>query len=173
MYQNNAFIALGSNIGNWKINFNQAFIQLKKLGVINKYSSVYMTEPFGYSNQKNFYNMAIQLKTNIRPINLLNEIKIIEKKLKKNKIFKNGPRLIDLDIIFYNNIILYKSYLQITHPRAHFRDFVLCPISEISPNLRHPIYKKTVKELIKNLNKKFIIKKIMTMSHMKENLLIF
>ena len=85
---------------------------------------------------------------------------ILKKKLKKEKLFKNGPRRIDLDIIFYNRIILKKNLLIIPHPRAHLRDFVLNPICEINPFFIHPIQRKTIKELINKLRKNYILKKI-------------
>ena len=160
MSQNKVIIALGTNVGNWKNNFNQAFININKLGHINNFSSIYVSKPYGYSNQNFFYNTAIELLTLIEPNELFKKLQLIEKKLKKEKLFKNGPRRIDLDIIFYNRIILKKNLLIIPHPRAHLRDFVLNPICEINPFFIHPIQRKTIKELINKLRKNYILKKI-------------
>ncbi len=170
MFQNKVYIALGTNLGNWKRNFNQSFVELNKLGFINNFSSVYISKPYGYKNQNLFYNTVIEFKTHFNPIKLIKSLKLIEKKLKKKKIIKNGPRIIDLDIIFYNKIILTNNLLTIPHPRAHLRDFVLYPIQEMNPFYRHPSEKKTIKELINKLENKFILKKI---KREKRNVLIF
>ena len=170
MFQNKVYIALGTNLGNWKSNFNLSFIELGKLGFIKNFSSVYLSKPYGYKNQNLFYNTVIEFKTHFSPIKLIESLKLIEKKLKKNKIIKNGPRTIDLDIIFYNKIILTNHLITIPHPRAHIRDFVLYPIREMNPFYRHPSKKKTVKELINQLENKFILKKI---KREKGNVLIF
>ena len=170
MYQNKVYIVLGTNVGNWKNNFKQSLLLLNSLGTINNFSSIYLSRPYGYQYQKYFYNMAIELLTKKDPYKLINDLKLIEKKLKKNKIIKNGPRTIDIDIIFYNNLIFNKIFLTIPHPRAHLRDFVLYPICDICPFYIHPILKKTIKELTNNLKEKFIFKKI---NRQKENILIF
>ena len=96
MSQNKVIIALGTNVGNWKNNFNQAFININKLGHINNFSSIYVSKPYGYSNQNFFYNTAIELLTLIEPNELCKKLQLIEKKLKKEKLFKNGPRRINI-----------------------------------------------------------------------------
>ena len=158
MYQNKVYISLGTNIGNWKNNFNQSFFELNKLGIINNYSSIYLSKPYGYKNQNFFYNAAIELYTNINPNELITKLQLIEKRLKKNKLISNGPRRIDLDIIYYNKFVVRKDSLTIPHPRAHLRDFVLYPVCEIIPFYIHPIIKKTTKHLISQLKKKYIFK---------------
>tara|TARA_Y100000590_G_scaffold419880_1_gene522023 strand:+ start:233 stop:745 length:513 start_codon:yes stop_codon:yes gene_type:complete len=170
VFQNKVYIALGTNIGNWKNNFNQVFLELNKVGVIKKFASIYLSKPFGYKDQKYFYNTAIEFKTSLSPHLLIKKLELIEKNLKKKKLIANGPRSIDLDIIFYNKIVFNKTRLTIPHPRAHLRDFVLFPISEMNPFYIHPIMKKTVKELSNNLTTSFIFKKI---NRQKENVLIF
>ena len=101
---------------------------------------------------------------------LMEELKIIEKKIHKNKLFANGPRLIDLDIIFYNKMIINNKSVSIPHPRAHLRDFVLCPIYDMSPFFTHPLKKKTIKELINNLEENYIFKKV---NRQKDSVLIY
>ena len=170
VYLNKAYIALGTNMGNWKNNFNRAILQISKIGSITNFSAVYISKPYGYSKQNDFYNMAIELKTSLSPMRLIQAMELIEKKIKKNKVIKNGPRTIDLDIILYNKIVLKKKSLIIPHPRAHIRDFVLLPICEMNPFYIHPIIRKTMIEIYTNLQEKFVFKKIKLQ---KENLLIF
>ena len=133
MSHNKVYIALGANVGNWKNNFNQAVRLILKIGVITKLASVYLSYPYGYEQQHYFYNSALELETNLSPYDLFKELQMIEKKLQKNKLFVNGPRKIDLDIIFFNKLILTSSKLTIPHYEAHLRDFVLLPLMEMNP----------------------------------------
>ena len=160
MYQTKSILALGSNIGNSVFNLRSAVKQLKTLGLVCKIADIYISKPYGYTHQNNFYNTAILLKTQRQPAELINNIYGTEKKLKKNKRIINGPRNIDIDIIFYGKKIYQSSSLTIPHPRAADRDFVLYPILDIDPFFQHPIFKKSVKTLAKELKKKFIIKKL-------------
>ena len=170
MYQNKVFIALGTNVGNWKNNFNQAFFHLSKIGYITNFASIYLSKPYGFKDQHFYYNTAIEFITAINPTELFKNIQMIEKNIQKNKLIINGPRRIDLDIIFYNNIISNKKSLKIPHPRAHLRDFVLMPLCDINPFFFHPVEKKTIKELNNNLAEKYIFKKI---KRTKGSVLIF
>ena len=170
MSPNKAFIALGTNIGNWKNNFNQSFIQINKIGHITNFGSVYLSNPYGFKDQNLFYNTAIELTTTLGAVKLMEELKIIEKKIHKNKLFANGPRRIDLDIIFYNKMIINNKFVSIPHPRGHLRDFVLCPIYDMNPFFIHPSEKKTIKELINNLEKNYIFKKV---NRQKDSVLIY
>ena len=104
MSHNKVYIALGANVGNWKNNFNQAVRLILKIGVITKLAPVYLSHPYGYERQHYFYNSALELETNLSPYDLFKELQMIEKKLQKNKLFVNGPRKIDLDIIFFNKL---------------------------------------------------------------------
>ena len=160
MYQTDSVIALGSNLGNSIYNLGCAIKELRKFGYISKIADVYISEPYGYKYQDNFYNTAVLLKTNKQPLELINIISQIEKKLKKNKRIINGPRNIDIDIIFYGKNKYFFSNLIIPHPRAKDRDFVLLPILDINPFIRHPTEKKSIKTLSAKLQKKYIIKKL-------------
>ena len=142
MSLNKIFIALGTNIGNWKNNFNQSFIQLNKIGYITNFGSVYLSNPYGFKEQNFFYNTAIELITTLGAMKLMEELKIIEKKIQKNKLFTNGPRRIDLDIIFFNKVMINNKSMSIPHPRAHLLDFVLYPIFDMNPFFMHPSEKK-------------------------------
>ena len=169
MSQNKVFLALGSNVGNWKVNFNSCLMELKKISKLKAIANIYVSKPYGYKKQNDFYNTVVEVKTRNNPFQLMNQIKIIEKKLHKNKIIKNGPRRIDIDIIFYNQLILKNNQLTIPHPRAFKRDFVLYPINDIDPFYLHPTKHKTIKTLIDELNEKYIEKII---KQPKDSLLI-
>ena len=160
MYQTDTIIALGSNLGNSIFKLSCAIKELRKIGFISKIADIYISKPFGYKYQNNFYNTAVLLKTRKAPLELINKIHQIENKLKKNKKIKNGPRNIDIDIIFYGKNKYYFNNLIIPHPRAVDRDFVLFPVLDIDPFFRHPNEKKSIKVLSTKLDKKYIIKKL-------------
>ena len=160
MFQNKVFLALGSNVGNWKVNFNACLTELSKIGHLSAMGNIYVSKPYGLKLQKDFYNTAIEIETKNNPIQLINKIKLIEKRLHKNKIIKNGPRRIDIDIIFYNSLKIFYNNLVIPHPRAIERDFVLFPLHDINPFFCHPISRKTIKKLKKEIKKIYIKKKI-------------
>ena len=170
MSLNKAYIALGSNVGNWKNNLNQAILSISKLGVITQLASVYLSHPFGYVQQHYFYNSALKLETTLSPYGLFDELQIIEKKLQKNKFFVNGPRKIDLDIIFFNKLILKSRKLIIPHYEAHLRDFVLLPLIEISPFYMHPLKKETISMMYKKLEDKYVFE---IKRRRKESLIIY
>ena len=170
MSLNKAYIALGTNVGNWKNNFNQAIRLISKKGVITQLASVYLSQPYGYEQQHYFYNSALKLETTLSPYGLFDELQIIEKKLQKNKFFVNGPRKIDLDIIFFNKLILKSRKLTIPHYEAHLRDFVLLPLMEISPFFIHPLKKETISLMYKKLEDKYVFK---IKRRRKESLIIY
>lgn len=161
MFRNKVFLALGSNIGNWKVNFNCCLIELSKISRLKAIGNIYLSKPFGYQQQNDFYNTVVEIETNNNPIQLINKIKLIEKKLYKNKIRKNGPRRIDIDIIFFNSINIFYKNLIIPHPRIAERDFVLFPLYDIAPFFNHPISRKSIKKLKNELKITYIKKKIM------------
>ena len=170
MSLNKAYIALGSNVGNWKNNLNQAILSISKLGVITQLASVYLSHPFGYEQQHYFYNSALKLETTLSSYGLFDELQIIEKKLQKNKFFVNGPRKIDLDIIFFNKLILKSRKLTIPHYEAHLRDFVLLPLMEINPFYMHPLKKETISAIYKKLKDKYVFK---IKRRRKESLIVY
>jgi len=144
-----AYIAFGSNLGNKKQNIEKALEFMKEKSTILKISKIRKTEPIGFLDQDWFLNGVVQIKTNLTPLELLKFLKNIEKKLGRKKTFKNGPRIIDLDIIFYNDIIFNQKKLIIPHPEMHKRMFVLKPMCEINKNFIHPILQKSIKNLTK------------------------
>ena len=160
MYPTNYYIALGTNVGNYINNFSHAIVELKKIGQVIKMANIYKSKPYGYLKQNFFYNSMVHLKSELLPTELMNKIQLIEKKLKKNKTIINGPRKIDLDIIFWGYKMFNNRELSIPHPRVSERDFVLFPLQDIAPNFRDPVSKITVKELIKELKNYYIVEKL-------------
>lgn len=141
------FLALGSNVGNKKENLNKA---IKLLGKQIKNISVakfYETKPMYYEKQENFLNSALRGETDLSPRDLLTFVKSLEQEIGRKKRFPNGPREIDIDILFYDDISFQDEHVQIPHPRIQERDFVLKPLMDIDPNFIHPVLKKTIKEL--------------------------
>lgn len=145
---NTVFVALGSNLGNPRKNLQAALRALKKLGQLLKKSSLYETEPVGGKKQNNFLNLALQMTTALTARELLARFQQIETNLGRIHRTLNGPREIDLDLIFYNAAIFTSKNLVLPHPRMHQRKFVLVPLSEIAPHQLHPLKKKTVAQML-------------------------
>ena len=141
------FIGIGSNLGDKEKNIRKAISLLKERCKILKLSSLYETEPVGYKNQNWFLNCAVQIKTGLKPQELLKFILSIENKLGRIRAIKNGPRTIDLDILFYGNKIIKTKNLAIPHPRLHKRLFVLKPLADICPDFVHPVLNKSIDKL--------------------------
>lgn len=149
---NLVFLSLGSNLENRQENIKTAIKKLKKLGAITAISSIYETEPVGYKNQNNFLNLALKLETGLLPAELLKETQKIENEMGRIRKIKDGPRNIDIDIIFYNNKIINTEKLTIPHPKMHQRKFVLLPMKEIAGKTIHPIENKIISELLNKIN---------------------
>jgi 2-amino-4-hydroxy-6-hydroxymethyldihydropteridine diphosphokinase len=150
-----AYIGIGSNLGNRQENCLHAIELLQKEGVIvTKRSALYETEPWGIKNQPQFINMAIQIETPLDPKGLLRILKNIEENLGRGKSSKWGPRTIDLDILLFDDIILYEDNLTIPHPLMHERDFVLRPLCEIAPDIHHPLLKSSICKLMQQVDRK-------------------
>lgn len=146
------YISIGSNLGDREENCKQALRLLQGSGIlIKKQSLMYETEPWGVKDQPKFINMAIEVETDKKPEELLRILKEIEKEVGRKETVKWGPRVIDLDILFYDNLILKTKNLEIPHPLLHERDFVLKPLCEIAPDKKHPVTGKTVKEMAASL----------------------
>ena len=160
MYPTSYYIALGTNVGNYKSNFSNAITELNKIGNIYKIANIYKSKPYGYLKQNYFYNSMVCFKSEMLPSELIKKIYLIERKLHKNKRIVNGPRRIDLDIIFWDKKIFKNNHLTIPHPRAKDRDFVLFPLLDLAPFFRDPASKLTVRELIKKLKDCYVIEKL-------------
>ena len=148
------YLSLGSNIGNRRKNLELAVKELDKKNIkLIKLSSLYETEPIG-PKQRKFYNVAGKFTTNFKSQELLEVIKNIEKNLGRKKTYHWGPRIIDIDILFYGTQIIKKENLTIPHKEIQNREFVLVPLKEISPKFIHPVYKKTITTLYNIITKK-------------------
>ena len=146
------FIGIGSNLGNREENCRKALRLIsEKAGIVTRQSSIYETRPWGVENQPPFFNMAAEADTLADPRTLLSILKVIEKELGRTESPRWGPRTLDLDILFYDDLVIDTPELRIPHPLMHMRKFVLQPLSEIAPDKVHPILKKTVKELLSEL----------------------
>jgi 2-amino-4-hydroxy-6-hydroxymethyldihydropteridine diphosphokinase len=141
------FIALGTNLGNRLQNLQNAISQMMPALQIEHLSPIYETVPWGYLEQPDYLNQVIKAKTYLSPVKLLRHLKHIEKQMGRQISVKNGPRLIDLDILFYDDIVLNSPVLTIPHPRMQGRAFMLVPLVDIEPGLIHPILKKTAIDL--------------------------
>ena len=146
------YLALGTNLGDRIANLCAALKALSPEVKVITESKVYETPPWGYENQPAFLNMAVKCETNLEPESLLKRLKQLEVQLGREQSFRWGPRLIDIDILFYDNIILKSESLTIPHPRLHERAFVLVPLAEISPDFIHLVLKKTINELLADVN---------------------
>lgn len=141
------FLGLGSNIGEKQKNILRALRLISEFFSIKKKSHLYLTEPVGNTKQDWFVNCAIEIETNIPPHKLLSLLKSLEKKLGRTKMEKNGPRTIDIDILFYDDLRVKTKTLTIPHPHIQERLFVLQPLMDIDPYFQHPVLKKSVQEL--------------------------
>ncbi|MEW6001403.1 MAG: 2-amino-4-hydroxy-6-hydroxymethyldihydropteridine diphosphokinase [Nitrospirota bacterium] len=147
------YISIGSNLGNREENCLKALELLKRRGIIiKKQSSFYETEPWGIKDQGRFINMAIEIETVLKPRELLRTLKDIEKEVGRKKSSKWGPRIIDLDILLFDNIIFTEEDLKIPHPLMHRREFVLKPLCEIAAEAIHPLLGVRIRELVQQLH---------------------
>lgn len=142
------YLALGSNLGERLEYLREALKRLPPEVELLKVSSVYETAPVGYQDQPNFLNMACQGKTRLSPRALLRYVKEIEKAIGRQETFRNGPRVIDIDILLYDQRCIQENDLVIPHPRMAERAFVLAPLAEIAPNVVEPIHHQTIRELL-------------------------
>lgn len=144
-----AHIGIGSNLGDRQGNCQKAvaLLRMEKQSVLKR-SSLYETEPWGVEDQPRFINMAVEIRTGLKPEDLLRLLKKIEEDMGREHTRRWGPRVIDLDILLYDDLIIAREELRIPHPRMHERAFVLEPLAEISPLKIHPILLKNINELL-------------------------
>jgi len=145
-----AYLSLGSNQGDRVANLRTAFLALQRLGNITASSSFYETEPVEYAQQPWFVNCAIALETDIEPQQLLTAVLNIEREMGRRRPTSpaKGPRLIDIDILLFGTSVMDTPDLKIPHPAMHERRFVLEPLAEIAPDERHPVFQRSIRELL-------------------------
>ncbi len=140
------YLALGSNQGDRRANLHSVVTGLPPLASVLSESNIYETPPWGFEDQPAFYNQVILVSTYLDPTELLSSLKDLEVRLGRQPTFRNGPRLIDIDILLYDDLIHHSPGLAIPHPRMQERAFVLVPLADLAPDLRHPVTGLTVRE---------------------------
>jgi 2-amino-4-hydroxy-6-hydroxymethyldihydropteridine diphosphokinase len=150
------YISAGSNMGNRLQNCRQGITALTRSGDLRivAQSRVYMTEPVDYEDQDWFINLVVKLETTNTPFELLDTIKSVQRAAgRKRDVIRFGPRVLDLDIIFFDDLVLDSDRLVVPHPRMHQRRFVLKPICDIDPTIVHPVLEKDMQSLLDALGK--------------------
>ncbi|MBT1702321.1 2-amino-4-hydroxy-6-hydroxymethyldihydropteridine diphosphokinase [Chryseosolibacter indicus] len=143
------YLSLGTNQGNRKENLNKALARIAQdIGKVTKLSSIYSTKPWGKKDQDDFLNQVILIETTFDPTNLLDKILNIERDLGRVREEKWGPRIIDIDVLFYGDVVINIPELTIPHPAIAERKFILIPLDEISPEYVHPLLNKKVRTLL-------------------------
>ena len=143
------YLGLGSNVGDRERNLAAALAQLAGPALrILRVSSTYETEPVDYTGQRWFLNLVVEAETDLFPMQLLARIVKIERALGRVRTVPKGPRTLDIDILLYGRAVIRSATLEIPHPRMAERRFVLAPLAELAPGLRHPLTRKTIREML-------------------------
>ena len=143
------YLSLGSNLGDRVANLERAIEALEEIGVhALRRSSIYETEPVDFLAQPWFLNCVVEAEASLGPRQLLEGLQAIERKLGSKKLVPRGPRIIDLDILFYETAVIHEAGMEIPHPRLAERRFVLVPLAEMAPEFLHPVLRKTAAELL-------------------------
>lgn len=155
------FLSLGSNVGDRGKNLRAAIDALPGLGVqIKRVSSIYQTEPVDLLEQPWFLNCVVEGETTVSPAALLKKLRELEQRMGSKKVVARGPRLIDVDILVYGAQTIDLPELQVPHPRMHLRRFVLAPLAEIAPDLKHPSWGGSAAQLLAGLSDNSVVKKL-------------
>ena len=152
------YLGLGGNLGDPPANFRKALELLTACSKVLKVSKLYRSKPYGFSEQPDFYNAAVQVSTKLDPLDLLVQLQEVEKELGKKVIRENGPRIIDLDLLLYGDETLNLPDLQLPHPGILKRDFVLRPLHDLNPSLSHPSWQgKTLETALADLGDSYLL----------------
>jgi 2-amino-4-hydroxy-6-hydroxymethyldihydropteridine diphosphokinase len=141
------YLSIGSNLGDRAANLREAIQKLEDLGKVVEVSSFYETEPVELTAQPWFLNCAVKLDTEKMPRQLISAILSLEQSMGRQRKQKKGPRIIDIDILLFGSSVIEIPSLTIPHPKLHERRFVLEPLAEIAPDARHPVFKRSMREL--------------------------
>ena len=148
---NNTYLLLGSNMGNSQEQLQTAIKMIEeRIGTLIRQSSLYATAAWGNTDQPDFLNQVLIVETRFSAVETLDKLLGIEKKMGRVRTIKNAPRIIDIDILFFNNEIINEKQLTVPHPEIQNRRFVLTPLNELSPNLIHPVLQQTVSVLLEH-----------------------
>jgi 2-amino-4-hydroxy-6-hydroxymethyldihydropteridine diphosphokinase len=155
-----AYLSLGSNVGNREAQLRNAIARLGGVGKVVRVSSFYETEPVEFTAQPWFLNCAVALETSATPRELMKAVLQIEEEMGRRRVQKKGPRIIDIDILLFADEVIESDELTVPHPAMAQRRFVLEPLAEIAPEVRHPAMGKTVRELLRELPDGQAVKRI-------------
>jgi 2-amino-4-hydroxy-6-hydroxymethyldihydropteridine diphosphokinase len=159
---NLVYLSLGANVGDCASHIRDAVTRLESAGRVVAVSSLYETEPVEFTDQPWFLNCAVALETTNMPKPLMAALLSIEREMGRQRTQEKGPRTIDIDILLYGDMIVDSQELTIPHPAMHQRRFVLEPLAEIAPEARHPVLKKTIRELLDALPAGQVVRRIPT-----------
>ena len=143
-----AYLLLGTNLGDRAHHLTHARRLLDEIGTVSRVSQVYVTAAWGLTDQPDFFNQALEISTALEPGDLLTKLRSIEKKVGRTDAVRWGPRILDIDILFYGNKTIATELLTIPHPRMHERRFALVPMHALQPDLTDPMSGKTITELL-------------------------
>jgi 2-amino-4-hydroxy-6-hydroxymethyldihydropteridine diphosphokinase len=158
------YLSLGSNVGDRTGNLRSAIAALEQVGRVKAVSSFYETEPVALAAQPWFLNCAVAVETELMPRQLLSRVLAIEQSLGRRRLQPKGPRNIDIDILLFGSSVIETAQLTVPHPAMHERRFVLEPLAEIAPEARHPVFKRSVREMLAALEPGPAVRRVKTVS---------
>lgn len=154
------YLLLGTNLGSRLQNLREAKRQINiQIGKVVKESFIYETEPWGVSDQPQYLNEVVEISTSLKPTEILRRVLLIEKGLGRIRQEKWGARIVDIDLLFYNDETINTTALQVPHPRLHERNFTLIPLAEIAPDFIHPVFQKSIQALLEESTDQLVVSK--------------